>query len=54
MKKPREWNSVEIDLWRESIEMSRLREDILGLKDYGRDIEGLRINEGIREEDDES
>ncbi len=45
MKIPTEWNPVEIDLWRERIDMKRLRRDILNIESYGRDIEKLEENE---------
>ncbi len=52
MKEPREWNPVEIDLWREERDMKRSRESILRPEDYGRDVEGLKFNDSIKEDDD--
>jgi len=46
MKKP-EWNPVEIDLWREEIERKRLRKDVMGPLDFGRDIQALEDNENV-------
>ena len=53
MKRPREWNPVEIYLWREEVELKRLREGVLGSLNLGRDIGELSWNEGIEEDEDE-
>ena len=45
MKKPKEWDPIEIEIWREKEEMKRRRREIMGVESYGRDIEALEDNE---------